>query len=229
MSTAIPVLPTIQFLDANGDPLAGGKLYTYETGTTTPLATFTDEAGLSPNTNPIILDANGRATIRITSGDSYRFRLDDANDVLQFQADDITSVSGLISSAGALAAANNLSDLTNVATALVNLGIDPLSVATSTAITNSMGATNITGYSFTPGQWVHIDFFITRNSNATLGKGSLDLLYNGASWEIVEGDFNVPSGGPYVHGLTFSMSGNQLQVAADASGNGTLITKYHAA
>jgi hypothetical protein len=46
--------------DANGNPLAGAKIYTYETGTTTPLTTFTTSALSVANTNPIIADAAGR-------------------------------------------------------------------------------------------------------------------------------------------------------------------------
>jgi hypothetical protein len=46
--------------DANGNPLAGAKIYTYETGTTTPLATFTTSALSVANPNPIIADAAGR-------------------------------------------------------------------------------------------------------------------------------------------------------------------------
>jgi len=38
-------------------------VYTYQAGTSTPLATYTDQAGGTPNTNPIILDANGEAQI----------------------------------------------------------------------------------------------------------------------------------------------------------------------
>jgi len=49
-----------QFFDNNGIPLAGGLIYTYFAGTTTPLATFTDNTGLIGNTNPIVLDAAGR-------------------------------------------------------------------------------------------------------------------------------------------------------------------------
>lgn len=49
-----------QFFDNNGVPLAGGKIYTYEAGTTTPLATYTSSAGNTAHTNPIELDAAGR-------------------------------------------------------------------------------------------------------------------------------------------------------------------------
>ena len=49
-----------QLFDNNGDPLTGGKLYTYYAGTTTPLATYTSSAGNTPHTNPIVLNAAGR-------------------------------------------------------------------------------------------------------------------------------------------------------------------------
>lgn len=49
-----------QFFDNNGNPLFGGKIYTYEAGTTTPLATYTSNTGNTAHTNPIILDSGGR-------------------------------------------------------------------------------------------------------------------------------------------------------------------------
>jgi hypothetical protein len=50
MSTNLSSVPKLQFFDANGNPLVGGKLFTYAAGTTTPLATYTDSTGLTPNT-----------------------------------------------------------------------------------------------------------------------------------------------------------------------------------
>lgn len=49
-----------QFFDNNGIMLSGGKIYTYEAGTTTPLATYTSSTGTTAHTNPIVLDAAGR-------------------------------------------------------------------------------------------------------------------------------------------------------------------------
>ena len=53
-----------QFLDNNGNVLSGGKIYTYEAGTTTPLATYTSSSGNTAHTNPIVLDAAGRVPAR---------------------------------------------------------------------------------------------------------------------------------------------------------------------
>lgn len=83
-----------QFFDSNGDPLSGGKLYTYAAGTTTPQATYTSSSGATPNANPIILNAAGRLSgsgeIWLTEGVNYKFVLTDSNDVLIGTYDNIS-------------------------------------------------------------------------------------------------------------------------------------------
>ena len=49
-----------QFFDNSGAPLTGGLIYSYQAGTTTPLATYTSSLGNNAHTNPIVLDASGR-------------------------------------------------------------------------------------------------------------------------------------------------------------------------
>lgn len=63
-------------------PLSGGKLYTYASGTNTPLATYTDATGATPAPNPIILDANGEAPLWLGTS-PYKFDLFDSSDVRQ--------------------------------------------------------------------------------------------------------------------------------------------------
>ncbi|WP_109046378.1 hypothetical protein [Acinetobacter baumannii] len=72
---------TAQFVDDNGKPVAGGKVWTYESGTTTPKATYADPDGTSVNTNPVILDEAGRANIYLEDG-AYRVRVLSVDDVL---------------------------------------------------------------------------------------------------------------------------------------------------
>lgn len=48
-----------QQIDANGDPLVGGKIYTYLAGSSTPAATYTDSTGITAQANPIILNSLG--------------------------------------------------------------------------------------------------------------------------------------------------------------------------
>ena len=73
-----------QFFDGNGVPLTGGKIYTYAAGTTTPQTTYTSSTGLTANSNPIILDADGRLAneVWLTAGVDYKFILKNSSDVL---------------------------------------------------------------------------------------------------------------------------------------------------
>jgi hypothetical protein len=85
---ALAPAPKAQFFDANGAPLVGGKLYSYSAGTTTPLVTYTDQAGTSANTNPVILDARGEANVWLGTG-PYKLRLTSATDVDIWTVDNI--------------------------------------------------------------------------------------------------------------------------------------------
>lgn len=79
----------VQEFDNNGEVLNGGKIYTYEAGTSTPKTTYTDSTEASANTNPIILDASGRADIWLGTG-SYKFVITDSADVTIKTVDAIT-------------------------------------------------------------------------------------------------------------------------------------------
>ena len=60
------VNPKFQAFDSNGAPLSGGKVYTYESGTSTPKTTYSDRALSTPNANPVVLDSRGEASIYAT-------------------------------------------------------------------------------------------------------------------------------------------------------------------
>jgi len=84
-----------QFLDNAGNVLTGGKIETYAGGTTTPQATYTNNTGTTPHSNPIILDASGRVPsgeIWLTDGLVYKFILRDANNVLIATYDGISGI-----------------------------------------------------------------------------------------------------------------------------------------
>lgn len=89
--------PKAQFFDANGNPLVGGKVYTYAAGTTTPLATYTDASATTPNTNPVILDARGECNLWFSTATSYKVILKNADDVQQWSVDNIVTYGTLAS------------------------------------------------------------------------------------------------------------------------------------
>jgi hypothetical protein len=84
-----------QFFDNNGNPLSGGKLYTYAAGTTTPLVSYTTSAGNVARTNPIVLNSAGRVgdggEIWITSA-RYKFVLETSTGVLIATYDNVSGV-----------------------------------------------------------------------------------------------------------------------------------------
>lgn len=72
-----PIGNGAQFFTTTGLPLAGGYIYTYQAGSTTPLLTYTDSSGAVANSNPIQLGTDGRPPqeIWLNSGYSYKFVL----------------------------------------------------------------------------------------------------------------------------------------------------------
>jgi hypothetical protein len=95
-----PIGNGFQFFDNNGAPLNAGKIYTYQAGSSTPLSTYTDNAGLTANTNPIILGTNGRPPneIWMTDGLFYKFILKDSSDVTIQTYDNLYGILGVIPS-----------------------------------------------------------------------------------------------------------------------------------
>lgn len=108
-----------QFFSQIGLPLAGGKVYFYVPGTTTPKATYQDEALTIPNTNPITLDAGGRC-IAWGSGD-YRQVVYDRFGILIW--DQITSDSSTALNAAITQLRADLADTTNPANGDAMIGV----------------------------------------------------------------------------------------------------------
>lgn len=77
--TLSPV-PVQRFYDNGGNPLVGGKLFTYQAGTTTKQSTFTDSTGVTPNANPTILDYRGEARVWIPPNVAYKYVLAPSTD-----------------------------------------------------------------------------------------------------------------------------------------------------
>lgn len=171
--------------DASGNPLSGGKIYTYSAGTTTPKDTWQDNLKASAHANPIILDAQGKKLV--FADGAYKFRIDDSNDVTLYTHDNLlfsefsgASLYGGNSTGAANAYAISLSPALLVAPATGQL------VSFIANHTNTAGAAtlNINGLGTAP---------IVRKNGQTPGggeilSGSLVVLqYNGTSWLIVTG------------------------------------------
>lgn len=75
-------------MNNNGDPLSGGKVWTYAAGTSTPQPSYTTNLLNVPNANPVVLDSSGRATIYV-SPIGYKLVVTDANDVQLWSQDNV--------------------------------------------------------------------------------------------------------------------------------------------
>jgi hypothetical protein len=110
-----------QFFGNNGLPLAGGKLYTYAAGTTTPLAAYTSISGATPHANPIVLDSAGRvpSEVWLTSTANYKFTLKTAADVEIWTKDNVPGIAASTDLALYVTYANLASTAVNKGASLV--------------------------------------------------------------------------------------------------------------
>ena len=108
-----------QFFDDSGVPLAGGLIYTYAAGGTTPLVTYTSSTGLVAHPNPIVLDSAGRINeIWIAEGTSYKFVLKSSTNVLIGSFDNLFPIASL-----PVSIANGGTGATTADGARINLGL----------------------------------------------------------------------------------------------------------
>ena len=96
-----------QFFTNAGVPLAGGKIYTYGAGGSTPQATYTTSAGNIAHSNPIQLDAAGRVPgggeIWLTDTLVYKFQLETSTGTIVQTLDNVSASIGsaaLVASSG---------------------------------------------------------------------------------------------------------------------------------
>lgn len=94
MAATVASVPVQQFFANDGTPLAGGFLYTYVAGLSTPQTVYSNSARTVAWANPIPLDAYGRVPGEIFPPDSpsVKYVLKDANGVTIWTADNVPAV-----------------------------------------------------------------------------------------------------------------------------------------
>lgn len=78
MTAQLSPVPVFKAFGNDGEPLAGGLLYAYIAGTTTPQNTYTDSTEATPNLNPAVLNARGECALWLDPGLFYKFLLTDS-------------------------------------------------------------------------------------------------------------------------------------------------------
>jgi hypothetical protein len=220
-----------QFFDSNGDPLAGGKLYTYTAGTTTPKATYTTSTGSVANANPIILDAAGRTPdeIWLEVGVQYKFILKTSADVTIGTYDNLPAINDPYSINSLLSNVTGTNTIAATAT--------PTLTAYAAGQTYSFVAAN----SNTAAATLSIDGLtaksITKNGSAALSAGDIQagkltwVEYDGTTFQLINN--YVYNGSVFgstmtnvtiVNGTVTSMA-TPIPVAAGGTGAATLTSK----
>ena len=89
-----PLFNGVTNFDILGNILAGGQLFTYQAGSSTPLATYTTVNGTIANANPIVLGTDGKipSELWLQYGYSYKFVLQTATSVAVATYDNISGI-----------------------------------------------------------------------------------------------------------------------------------------
>lgn len=89
MAVQLSPMPEFFWQTPQGQPAAGYLLNTYIAGTSTPQATYTDSTGLVQNTNPVVLNSYGFASVWLNTSQVYKFVLTDPNGNVVWTQDQI--------------------------------------------------------------------------------------------------------------------------------------------
>lgn len=147
-----------QFFTNGSTVAAGYLLYTYRANTTDFAATYTNRAGTVANTNPIVLDARGEATIYLDPTVVYDYVLKTAGGATVWTREDVEAAAGSAdavsftpsgSGATARTVAEYLSDRVNA----IARGVkgDGIQVAGATTIASGSNALTVVGAAFVAG------------------------------------------------------------------------------
>jgi hypothetical protein len=151
-----------QFFDGNGQPLSGGKIFSFEAGTTIPAPTYTDDSGTTAHTNPIILNSVGRVPsgqIWQPANPPYKFVLYTSNDILIGTFDDVAPItppqaSAIIYNQGSSGAIDrSVEDRLNDNVFVSDFGSTGAKIADAIAASSSV--------TFSPGTYTNSDTAVT--------------------------------------------------------------------
>lgn len=205
--------PKQQIYGSDGNPLVGGKIYTYAAGTTTPLATYTDAGAGTANTNPIILNSLGQANIWLGSS-SYKFSVYTSADVLLYTVDNINAP---LDAAGLALA---LSSPTPIGNTAPNTGAFTTLTATTGTIT-TLGATtgNITTVNATTVNATTI------TATGTITAETLTFEGGGSLTKVPESVIQPITAAVAANALTVTLNPTTLEFRSATLTSGTVVSR----
>lgn len=182
-----------QFFDDNGNVLSGGKIYTYQAGTTTPATTYTNSLGSASNTNPIVLDAAGRTPqeIWLQNGQTYKFVVKTSTETLVGTYDNIPAINDTSAAEGLLGNVTGTDTIAATATPTATAYVAGDSYAFIAANTNT-GAVTLSIDGLTAKS-------VTKSGSVALSAGEIQsgmimyVKYDGTRFQLINPAIQIAS------------------------------------
>lgn len=140
MTVQLAPSPVFQAIGSNGLPLAFGQVFTYIAGTTSPQATWIDSTQTTQNTNPVILNAFGQASIWLATNLTYKIVVEDSLGNQLYSQDQIaggflaTPITGSI-----IPATTNTYSLGSLGVSWANLFVGPNNAPVFDTVSGNVG------------------------------------------------------------------------------------------
>jgi len=201
---ALTPTPKQQIYGSDGNPLVGGKIYTYAAGTTTPLATYTDAGAGTANTNPIILNSLGQANIWLNLASSYKFSVFTSADVPLYTVDNIAAPLDYLSLVTELASPPPIGSVAPDTGAFTTLAATTSTITTVNATT--VNATTIT-------------------ATGTITAETLTFEGGGSMTKVPESVIQPITASVAANALTVTLNPTTLDFRSATLGSGTVVSR----
>jgi hypothetical protein len=201
--------PKQQIYGSDGNPLVGGKIYTYSAGTTTPLATFTDAGGLTANTNPIILNSLGQANIWLAPSSSYKFSVFTSADVLLYTVDNIATPIDYLSLVTSLASPPPIGSTAPNTGAFTTLAATTGTITTVNSTTGNITTVNAT----------------TVTATGTITAETLTFEGGGSLTKVPESAIKPITASVAANALTVTLNATTLDFRSATLTSGTVVSR----
>lgn len=173
-----PIFNGYQSFLPSGLPNNGGFIYTYLAGSSTPAATYTTNAGSTPNANPIPLSADGRPPqeIWLTDGTAYKFVLTDSA-TAPISGGTFDNITGIASATFV----NNISGTT---------GRFVPSITALRALLKTQGpSAYVTGYYANGDGGEGAYYYDASDTTSTDNGGTIIVATDGGRWKLAQSNF----------------------------------------